>query len=121
MLIFYAGLVLMAALYMFAGVSHFTKEKFFLSIVPPMLPYKRLIVQVSGIIEILLGVCLLIPSIRIWAAWGIIILLIVVYPANIYMLIIRIQGKKFRKVPIWTLWLRLLLQFGLVYWAYLYT
>lgn len=114
----------MAALYIFAGVSHFTKEKFFLAIVPSFLPYKRAIVQISGVIEILLGLGLLAgifnASILQYAAWGVIILLIVVYPANIYMLIIRIQGKKFRKVPVWTLWVRLALQFGLIYWAYCY-
>jgi uncharacterized membrane protein len=118
---YYLGLILMAALYMFAGVSHFTKEKFFLSIVPPFLPNPKAIVQWSGIAEILLGATLLIPATRVWAAWGVIALLIVVYPANIYMLVARIQGKKFRKVPVWTLWVRLALQFGLLYWAYIYT
>jgi uncharacterized membrane protein len=47
--------------------------------------------------------------------------LIVVYPANIYMLVARVQGKKFRKVPVWGLWLRLAIQFLLLYWAYIYT
>jgi uncharacterized membrane protein len=117
---FYAGLILMAALYIFAGVSHFTKEKFFLAITPPFLPFRRAIVQWSGVAEILLGIGLLIPYTRSWAALGVIILLIVVYPANIYMLIVRIQGKKFHKVPVWTLWVRLALQFVLIYWAYLY-
>lgn len=111
----------MAVLYIFAGISHFTKEGFFLKIVPPYLPYPKQIVLWSGIAEILLGLAFLIPPLSHWAAWGIIILLIVVYPANIYMLQVRLQKIKFRSIPVWTLWLRLALQFVLIYWAYTFT
>ncbi len=117
----YLSWVLMAILYIFAGISHFTKEDFFIKIVPPFVPYPKQVVQISGVIEILLGLALLIPSLTVWAAWGIILLLIVVYPANIYMLVARIQGKRFHKLPVWGLWLRLALQFLLVYWAYTFT
>jgi uncharacterized membrane protein len=117
----YWHLILMAFLYAFAGVSHFTQSRFFLSIVPPVLPFKKAIVYGSGIIEILLAIFLLIPAYTSWAAWGVIILLIVIYPANIYMLKIRMEGKKFRKIPVWTLWVRLSLQFVLIFWAYIYT
>lgn len=115
------SLILMAILYLYAGISHFTNTKFFLKIVPPALPKHLAIVYLSGVAEIILGVGLLIPMTSRLAAWGVIALLIIVYPANIYMLQARLQGKKFRKIPVWTLWLRLALQFVLVYWAYLHT
>ena len=111
----------MSALYIFAGISHFTKERFFRSIVPPFLPYPKAIVFWSGIAEIILGITLLIPVLKIYAAWGIIVLLIVVFPANIYMLIARLKKQKFMKVPVWGLWLRLAIQFLLIYWAWIYT
>lgn len=111
----------MSFLYVFAGVSHFTQERFFVNITPPFLPNPRLIVQVSGVVEIALGLALWIPAWRMEAAWGIIALLILVYPANIYMLVVRIQGKKFKKAPVWALWVRLVLQFVLLYWAYTFT
>ena len=111
----------MAALYIFAGVSHFTKEGFFLKIVPPYLPNPKLIVQVSGIAEIVLGITLLIPVLRAYSAWGVILLLIAVSPANIYMLQARLKKQRFKSIPVWTLWLRLALQFVLIYWAYTFT
>ena len=117
----YISLLLMASLYIFAGISHFTKESFFLKIVPPYLPKPKLIVQVSGIAEIILGVLLFVPMLRSYAAWGVIILLIVVFPANIYMLQARLQKQRFKSIPVWTLWLRLVIQFALMYWAYLFT
>jgi uncharacterized membrane protein len=117
----WVSLGLMSFLYVFAGVSHFTNEKFFLKIVPPFLPQPRLMVQVSGVIEIILGVGLWISDWRSFFAWGVIALLIAVYPANIYMLWARIKGKGFRKMPVWTLWLRLALQLLLIYWAYSFT
>ncbi|GAB4400006.1 MAG: DoxX family protein [Microscillaceae bacterium] len=115
------SLGIMSAFYITAGISHFTREKFFLKIVPPALPYKLQIVWFSGIAEILLGLALWWPSGRIWAAWGIIALLVAVSPANVYMLLARRQGTRFRRIPEWTLWLRLVLQVLLIYWAYQFT
>ncbi|NJL13930.1 MAG: DoxX family protein [Microscillaceae bacterium] len=115
------SLGLMSLLYVAAGISHFTREKFFLKIVPPVLPYKLQIVWLSGVAEIVLGLALWWPAGRIWAAWGIIVLLVAVSPANIYMLVARRQGKRFRRIPEWTLWLRLVLQVLLIYWAYQFT
>lgn len=115
------SLYLMAMAYIYAGISHFTNEKFFLKIMPPYLPYHKEIVAISGIVEIALGGMLCVPYTQFWAAWGIIALLIVVYPANIYMLQARLKGEKFRKMPVWGLWVRLAFQFVLLLWAYSHT
>ena len=66
-----------------AGIMHFANPKFFLNIMPPYLPLHRALVLVSGICEVLLGVLLLIPGYSRWAAWGIVALLIAVFPANV--------------------------------------
>lgn len=120
-IIYYVFLLLMAAFYIYAGVSHFTNEKFFLRIAPPFLPYPRLMVQLSGVAEILLGIGVCIPMFRTISAWGIIALLIVVYPVNIYMLWARIKGLRFKNISVQFLWIRVFLQLGLIYLAYFYS
>lgn len=70
----------------------------------------------AGAFEILFGICLLFPLTRQYAAFGIIILLIAVFPANLYM-----YQKGAKGIPKWALLLRLPLQLALIAWAYLYT
>ena len=74
----------MAALYLAAGINHFVMPKFYLKIMPPYLPYPKALNFLSGLAEVILAIALLIPNLSQWAAWGIIALLIAVYPANIY-------------------------------------
>ena len=68
-----------------AGVMHFVNPEFFLKIMPPYLPLHNELVLLSGVFELLLGVLLLVPRCSRLAAWGIIALLIAVFPANIYL------------------------------------
>jgi uncharacterized membrane protein len=77
--------VLFAAFFIIAGVTHFTNRDFFTSIVPPYLPWPVMLVYVSGVAEIVLGVMLMVPATTRIAAWGLIALLIAVFPANIHM------------------------------------
>ena len=75
----------LSILYVVVGVKHFTHLDFFLVIVPPYLPYPELLVYVSGFFEILFGVLLIPTKTRKYAALGLILLLIAVFPANIYL------------------------------------
>ncbi len=111
------ALYIMAAFFVFAGTSHFTQKRFFMKAMPPYIPYHEAMVILSGIAEIILGLGLLFQQSKNYAAWGIILLLIVVFPANIYMA----TSGRFKKIPQWMLWLRLPLQIVLIWWAYLYT
>jgi uncharacterized membrane protein len=67
-----------------AGTLHFIKPDFYLKIMPPYLPLHLELVYLSGFCEVALGLLLLIPRFSRFAAWGIIGLLIAVFPANIY-------------------------------------
>jgi len=117
--LYHISLILYAAFFIYAGYSHFAKSWFFYKIIPPLLQrWKKPINVIAGISEILGGIGLLIPQTRVWAAWGIIALLIAVYPANIYMVTSKGAGMK---IKMWFLWLRLPLQFVLIAWAYWYT
>ena len=75
----------MSLLYVIVGIKHFTNTDFFVTIVPPIINCKEEVVLVSGLIEIILGILLLFNQTRKFAAWGIILLLIAVFPANIYL------------------------------------
>lgn len=75
----------MSLLYVTVGVKHFTNTDFFVTIVPPIINWKKEAVLISGFIEVILGVLLLFNKTRKLAAWGIILLLIAVFPANIYL------------------------------------
>ena len=112
------SLYIMSIFYISAGIMHFLKPNYYLKIMPPYLPFPLCLVYLSGIAEVLLGVLLLVPSLRPFAAWGVIALLIAVFPANLYML--QKGGIEFG-VPTWTLYLRLPLQGLLIAWAWIYT
>lgn len=112
------SLWIMAHLYILAGLNHFLNPRFYMKIMPPYLPFHRELVLLSGLIEVLLGAYLLVPAWSAWAAWGVIALLVAVFPANIYHLQAKGAGMK---VPIWGLWIRLPLQFLLIAWAYWHT
>ncbi|WP_116790666.1 DoxX family protein [Flavobacterium psychrotrophum] len=111
-------LYVMAAIYFFAGVNHFRVPRLYLRIIPPSLPNPKLLNYISGAAEVLLGIALCIPVVSHIAAWGIIALLVAVFPANIYMVT---NPKAAMKMPKWLLLLRLPMQILLIYWAWLYT
>ena len=75
----------MSLLYIIVGIKHFTDPVFFLKIMPSYLAYHLELVYLSGFFEILFGVLLIFKVTRFYAAWGIILLLIAVFPANIYL------------------------------------
>jgi uncharacterized membrane protein len=74
----------MAAAYALAGFNHLVNPAFYVAIIPPGLPAPEWLNLLSGLAEIVLGVALLEPRTRVFAAWGIIALLIAVFPANLY-------------------------------------
>ena len=117
--IYCTALILMALAFIYVSYSHFRKAWFFYKITPPFLQkWKKPINVIVGIAEITGGIGLLIPLTREWAAWGIIVLLIVIFPANIYMLTSKGAGMK---IKMWFLWLRLPIQLVLIAWAYQFT
>lgn len=77
----------MSVLYITVGLKHFINPNFFIAIVPPCILLKKQVVFISGFIEIIMGILLLFKKTRTIAGWGIILLLIGVFPANIYLYI----------------------------------
>ena len=102
---------LLAGLFVGSGTLHFAHAAFFQSIVPPGFPDPPLLVAISGVCEMAGAVGLLIPLLRKAAGWGLIALLIAVFPANIYMAIV--YGR-FATIPAVLLWARLPVQVVLI-------
>lgn len=106
--------VLFAALFIVGGAAHFTSTDSYVAIMPPYIPAPRLLVYVSGVCEMIGGAALLVDRLRVAAAWGLILLLLAVFPANVNMAINRVSPPGM-DLPAWGLWLRLPLQFVLIW------
>ncbi|MEM0963057.1 MAG: DoxX family protein [Bacteroidota bacterium] len=102
------GQGLLAVAFIAAGVAHLVAPAVYDPAMPPGVPFPRAMILVSGIAEIAGGIGLLIPSLRVAAGWGLALLLIAVYPANVWMALDGSAG------PSWALWARLPLQGVLV-------
>ena len=111
--------ILLAAFMVFAGVMHFARPDGFVRIVPAALPFKLALVYVSGAFEIALGLALLAARTRKLAAWGLVLLLVAVIPANINMAVNHIPFGELTQPAL--MWARLPLQAVLIAWAYWFT
>ena len=109
---------LLAAVFVGAGVNHFVNPAVYVRIMPPYLPWHLELVYVSGVFEVVLGVLLLVPRWTRLAAWGLIALLVAVFPANVHM---ALHADQFPEIPPVALWVRLLFQGVFVLWAFWYT
>ncbi len=109
---------LLAAFFLAAGANHFRMSDAYLGMMPSWLPRPLALVYLSGLAEMLGGIGVLFPSTSRLAGWGLVILLIAIFPANLH---VALQGRMpgFDFSPL-TLWLRLPFQailFGWVWWT----
>ncbi|NNF00129.1 MAG: DoxX family membrane protein [Pyrinomonadaceae bacterium] len=101
-----------------AGINHFINPEFYLNIMPPYLPWHLFLVYLSGFMEIVLGLMLLIPKLQKISAWALIALLLAVFPANIHM---ALNTDHYPEINPILIFLRLPIQFVIIAWAYWYT
>jgi len=109
--------IFLALLFVVAGVSHFRNPAFFLKITPPWVPAPAAVNVAVGTVEVILAIALMIPACREYAAWGIIVLLFAVFPANIY----HFQKALKKKKHVMPTLIRLPFQAIFIYLAYLLT
>ena len=116
-------LYVMGPLYVVAGVLHFVVPDLYAQIIPPFLPAPLALVYLSGVAEIAVGVGVLIPRTRRYAAWATIALLVAIFPANVYMAtsMVVVEGIGGGDPSPLIRWGRLPLQGVLILWAYWYT
>jgi uncharacterized membrane protein len=111
------GLYLMAALYVLAGINHFINPAFYKPIMPAWVPWHYPIIYITGALEIVLGLLLVPLSTRKNAAVCIIVLLVLIFPANIQMML---NYHREQNPHLWVTILRLPLQVVLIGWAWQY-
>jgi uncharacterized membrane protein len=104
--------------FILAGLNHFLNPGLYLQIMPPYLPWHLFLIYLSGVFEILFGVLVLIPRFTRLAAWGLILLLIAIFPANLHM---ALNANEYTFISSSLLWLRLPFQAVLIAWAYWHT
>jgi uncharacterized membrane protein len=110
--------LVLGGVFILAGLNHFLNPGLYLQIMPPYLPWPLFLVYLSGMLEILFGTLVFVPKFTKLAAWGLILLLIAIFPANLHM---ALNADKFAAIPSIFLWLRLPLQAVLIAWAYWHT
>ena len=115
-------LFIMSFFYISTGAKHFIEPEWFLYIIPPYLIFIGLeLVYLSGIFEIILGLLLLFPKYRRISAYGIILLLIAVYPANIYLAFNEVPQQQIGISSFAASWVRLPIQFIFIGLAYMHS
>jgi uncharacterized membrane protein len=109
--------LVLALFFVSAGLLHFWRPEFYVQIMPPSLPWPLALVYISGACEVLGGCAILPARTRRLAGFGLIALLVAVFPANIFMLM-HPQPVAGWDVPVWLLWARLPLQGVLIAWVW---
>lgn len=112
-----AALLLLALFFGAAGIAHFVNEAFFVSIMPPWIPWHRELVWASGVLEIAGGLGVLWPVTRRAAGIGLVALLVAVYPANVHMAL-NPEAFVARGMSEASLWIRLPFQLVFIAWAW---
>ena len=112
------SLFLLIALYLVGGTNHFANPNGYLKLIPPYLPFPKLLNLLAGFFELLFGLMLIFKTTRKYAVYGIILMLVAFVPAHIYMIQIApfILGKWL--VTKTVAWIRLPLQGVLIAWAF---
>jgi uncharacterized membrane protein len=110
------ALAVTALFFVGAGSMHFLRPEPYVKIMPPFVPWALTMVYISGAAEIAGGLGLIRRPFRRVAGWGLVALLIAVFPANIYMALDRVQVTA-NPLPLWLLWARLPLQLVLIWWV----
>ena len=110
--------LLFGALFVVAGLNHFLNPGFYVGMMPPYVPWHLELVYISGVAEMILGAMLLVSRWAVLAAWGLIALLIAVFPANLHM---AMHPELYPRISATALWIRLPIQGLLIAWAYWYT
>lgn len=109
-----SGIYIMGTLYVLAGINHFLNPQVYVRMMPGFLPRHEALVWLSGIAEVVLGVGVMIPQTQRPAAWGLICMLVAVFPANVNMAL----HPEAWGINAWVLYARLPLHLLFIYWAY---
>lgn len=116
-----SGRIAMAVMLVFTSIAHFAFTKGMSMMLPEFVPYKTEMVYLTGVIEIVAAVGLLVPSVRVPVAWFLIAFFILLLPANIYAAVKHVDYEKatFAGNGLRYLWFRIPLQIFFIAWTYI--
>ena len=106
------GLVIVFAWFFFGGIGHFVITGFFVSIVPPWVPWPLAAVYISGLFELIGAIGVTRARFRPVAGLGLIALTLAVTPANVHMWL---HPQQYDYVPESLLAFRLVIQLALLW------
>ncbi|WP_407408671.1 hypothetical protein [Peribacillus sp.] len=110
------GMIVFSFVFIAAGIYHFTEAEGFAAMLPEFIPWRTMIIYLTGVLEWILAILLFIPSLRrktgVVIAWY----LVLIFPANIYAAFASIPAPGFESSPSWALWVRLIFQPLLICW-----
>jgi uncharacterized membrane protein len=107
-----------AAIFVMIGLTHLRKPEQLTYMIPKFMPNSRLLVLLSGVAELVLGIGLLFSETRFLAAWGLILLLIAIFPANINVAVNNLPPPGGLPAKPWYVWSRLLFQPVYILWIW---
>lgn len=108
-------LLVISLFFIIGGIAHFVVPDFFIMAMPDYLGYHTELVIISGLFEILGAIGILVPHTRLLAGYGLIALIVAVYPANINM---ALHPENYSDIPKLFLYLRLPFQFLLIWFVW---
>src|ERR671917_1145727 len=113
-----AGRGALVIMFLFTGISHFTSMKYdFAAMIPAPLPNDLWVIYLSGVLEIAGAVGLLIPQTRRLAGICLVLLLVALFPANVYAALSEIPLRGEAATPLWIRTPMQLLYIGMVWWT----
>ncbi len=117
-----AGQIAMSSMLIFTAVAHFVFTKGMTQMIPDFFPLKKELVYLTGILEILFAIGLLIPKTKVITAWILILFLLLVFPANIKATMenINYQTGELDGNGIEYLWFRIPLQILFIAWVFFF-
>jgi uncharacterized membrane protein len=101
-----------------SGSAHFVIPEFFRAMMPPFIPFQDFFIVLTGIAEIAGAIGIQVPRYRKLAGQLMIVLLVAIFPANIYVAIAQPVLPNMDYSPL-SMWLRLLLQPLFIAWMWL--
>jgi len=108
-------LVIIALFFLTGGIAHFALVDFFVMSMPGYLGFHKELVIISGVFELLGAIGILVPRTRLLAGYGLVALIVAVYPANINM---ALHPERYQQIPQWFLYVRLPFQFAFIWFVW---
>ncbi len=120
---FLAGNIAMSVMLLFTAIGHFAFVKGMEMMMPPFIPFKAAMVYITGILEVMAAVGLLIPSLQLLTSYLLILFFILILPVNLYAAAKRVDYQKgtYEGPGLSYLWFRIPFQLFLIAWVYLCT